>query len=93
MLHPVISIRGDLVLASFKLVYNFLIKVDGVTVQNLTELPKRVVNLNYSQSNSCNGADLILLYKEGLSPIIGRLYSPLNKTTRSAPLYLIDRVG
>ena len=38
-----LHIRGDLVLDSFKLVYNFLIKVDGVTVQNLI---RRILELN-----------------------------------------------
>ena len=37
------------------------------------KLLKREVNLNYTKSNSYNGADLMFLFKEGLSLIIRRL--------------------
>ena len=60
LLYPVIRSRGDLVSTSFKHVYNPRI-----------ELPKRGVN--YTLSNRCNGADLMFLFKEGLSLIIRRL--------------------
>ena len=60
LLYIVIRSRGDLVSTSFKHVYNPRI-----------ELPKRGVN--YTLSNRCNGADLMFLFKEGLSLIIRRL--------------------
>ena len=61
-----ISSRGDLVSASFKHVYNFLIKSKRKSLKSYsiiprTELPKRGVNLNYTLSNRYNGADLMFL--------------------------------
>ena len=66
MLYPVISSRGDLVSASFKHVYNFLIKSKRKSLKSNSiilriELPKRRVNLNYTLSNRYNGADLMFL--------------------------------
>ena len=61
-----ISSRGDLVSASFKHVYNFLIKSKRKSLKSNSiilriELPKRGVNLNYTLSNRYNGADLMFL--------------------------------
>ena len=43
LLYSVIDSRGDLVSASFKQVYKFLIKIDGVKIYNLI---RRVLELN-----------------------------------------------
>ena len=46
---------------------------DNVIGRIRIELPKIGVNLNYTLSNRYNGADLIYLFKEGLSLIMKRL--------------------
>ena len=62
-------------ISSFSLFKHFPIKVNDVTINiiKIQELSSPKGDQTYTLSNRYNGADLVFLFKEGLSLIIRRL--------------------